>query len=227
MQRRRYVYEPSLRARESATKVRIRTIAMRSRMRAPGMVYSVDSSPRTSDFLLFMKPWSPDARLTSPLAGPKQRRHVYEPSSGTRESVTKVRIRTIIGRSRVSTSQGNGRPPRLAFRAFRVQKTRTFPRSRGFLDFGSMPHASNVVRLSRPDPQLAPASPVFLVALGLHDDRDLFFQASLKSRLERVAQEKIRPVPLRRDELHGQAAEVHSVGERFAPVVRETAEQRG
>src|SRR5207248_10516717 len=40
----------------------------------------------------------------------------------------------------------------------------------------SMRLASKVARLARPAPQLASASPVFLVALGFSDDRGLFFQ---------------------------------------------------
>ena len=60
--------------------------------------------------------------------------------------------------------------PRL--RRFRAQKTRAFA---DFSMSESMRHASRVARLARTAPQLAPASPVFLVALGLSEDRDLFF----------------------------------------------------
>src|SRR5580765_8346104 len=60
---------------------------------------------------------------------------------------------------------------------FRAQETRAVPRfARFFSTSEPMRLASKVARHVPPDTQRAPASPVFHVALGLFDDRDLFFQ---------------------------------------------------
>jgi hypothetical protein len=69
-------------------------------------------------------------------------------------------------------SAGHG----LEFRRFACRGLSPFRASRGFLDFGTDAAGFKVARLAPPEGQLAPASPVFHVALGIRDDRDLFFQ---------------------------------------------------
>src|SRR5262252_4872356 len=68
-----------------------------------------------------------------------------------------------------------------SFALSRAGNSRLSALSAVFSTSESAPQPSQVARLAPPDDQRAPASPVFHVALGLLDDRDLFFQASLKS----------------------------------------------
>src|SRR5438094_7877317 len=67
------------------------------------------------------------------------------------------------------------RSPASTLAVSRTEKWRLSALRADFSMSESMRLASKVARLARPAPQLAPASPVFLVALGFSDDRDLCF----------------------------------------------------
>jgi hypothetical protein len=66
--------------------------------------------------------------------------------------------------------------PRLEFSVFSSEEPASFRARVGFFDLRLNAARCKVARLKQPAAQLAPASPVFLVAGGYRDDRDLVFQ---------------------------------------------------